>query len=306
MTIYESVTNPIVQQLEAGVVPWRKAWTVGLPKNLATGRECRGLDLLVLGTAPFASRYWVTYREALRHGGHVREGEQATPVVYGTVRPPRELGQPCAPSDQADRALCVPLTSAVFNLDQIEGVPRPEDDLPCRRVNRLEVAELLLTVMPDMPRIVHGAVPEPAYQPLTDTITLPHLSQLKTADQYFSGLFRGLVRGTGAPHRLNALAELEGDEVERHCFQTLVAEIGAAFLCGFAGISNASDQTPPADDLKNWSAALRRDPYLLARAASAAQHAADYIRGKVVPESVAVETSAPAANRGSDQDACQI
>ena len=217
-----------------------------------------------------------------------------------------ELGQPCAPTDQADRALCVPLTSAVFNLDQVEGVPRPEDDFPSRRANRLEVAELLLTVMPDMPRIVHDVVPEPAYQPLTDTITLPHLSQLKTSDQYYSGLFRGLVRSTEAPHRLNALAELEGDEVERHCFQTLVAEIGAAFLCGFAGISNASDQTPPADDLKNWSAALRRDPYLLARAASAAQHAADYIRGKVVPESVAVETSAPAATRAGAQDACQI
>ena len=94
--------------------------------------------------------------------------------------------------------------------------------------------------------------------------------------------------------------------MERPCFEELVAELGTAFLCGFAGISNASNQAPPASDIKTWSAALRQDPYLLARAASAAQHAADYIRGKVVPESVAVETSAPAANRASVQDACQV
>jgi antirestriction protein ArdC len=289
MIIYESVTNPILQQLEAAVVPWRKAWTVGLPKNLATGRECRGLNLLVLGTAPFTSRYWLTYREALRRGGHVREGEQATPVVYGSVRP-EELGKRAGPTDQAEPASCVPLTSAIFNLDQVAGVPRPEDDLPSGRVNRLEVAELLLTIRPDMPRMVHGVVTEPAYQPLTDTITLPHLSQLKTAEQYYSGLFRGLVRSTAASHRLNGLAEVRGDPMERQCFETLVAELGAAFLCGFAGISNASTQGPPASEIKNWVTALRQDPHLLGRAASAAQRAADYIRGKSVSvEPVAVD-----------------
>ncbi|MGE3310911.1 MAG: ArdC-like ssDNA-binding domain-containing protein [Limisphaerales bacterium] len=64
MNIYETVTARILNQLDAGVVPWRKTWTTGLPKSLTTGKEYRGVNILILGTAPFSSRYWVTYREA--------------------------------------------------------------------------------------------------------------------------------------------------------------------------------------------------------------------------------------------------
>ncbi len=82
MTLYEIVTRRILNQLASGVVPWRKTWTNGLPRSLTTGRDYRGINILVLGSTAFASRYWVTYREAQRLGGHVRKGERATPVVY--------------------------------------------------------------------------------------------------------------------------------------------------------------------------------------------------------------------------------
>jgi antirestriction protein ArdC len=39
MTIYETVTNRILNQMSAGQVPWRKTWKTGLPKSLTTGRE---------------------------------------------------------------------------------------------------------------------------------------------------------------------------------------------------------------------------------------------------------------------------
>jgi antirestriction protein ArdC len=71
MNIYESVTQRILAQLEAGVVPWHKSWTTGLPKSLTTGREYRGINLLVLASSDYTSRYWTTYREAQRLGGHV-------------------------------------------------------------------------------------------------------------------------------------------------------------------------------------------------------------------------------------------
>jgi antirestriction protein ArdC len=284
MDIYESVTNRILQQLEAGTVPWRKTWTSGLPKSLTSAREYRGINLLVLGTAPFASRYWVTYREALRHGGHVRKGERATPVIYWKWRTPEELAKRAAQTGKAEPAPCVPFTSAVFNLEQVEGVPRPADDLPDRTVNRLEIADLLLTVMPDKLRIVHGVGLEPAYHRPTDTVKLPHLSQFESADEYYAGLFHELCHSSGAQHRLNRFAQTEGDKVERYSFEELVAEFGAAFLCGFAGISNASTEALQASYIKGWSAALRQNPQRLVRAAAAAQRAADYIRGKLPAE----------------------
>ena len=193
MTIYETVTNRILSQLAAGQVPWRKTWKTGLPKSLATGREYHGVNILVLGSAEYTSRYWLTFREAQRQGGHVRKGERATPVVYWKWRTPEELAQRAAQTGKEDPAPCTPFVSAVFNFDQVEGVTRPADDLPPRPETRLQVAELMLEVMPDKPKIVHTLTAQPAYSPSLDRITMPHLSQFESADEYFSTLYHELV-----------------------------------------------------------------------------------------------------------------
>ena len=91
MNIYESVTARVLKQLEEGVIPWRKTWRSGLPKSLISGREYRGINTLVLGTSGYLSRYWVTYREALRLGGHVRKGGRASAVVHWKWRTAEEL-----------------------------------------------------------------------------------------------------------------------------------------------------------------------------------------------------------------------
>jgi antirestriction protein ArdC len=218
MNIYTTITERILAQLDAGVAPWRKTWASGLPKSLVTGREYRGLNLLVLGLAEYSSRYWVTYREALRLGGHVRKGERATPVIYWKWRTPEELERRRQETGKEIPA-CYPFTSAVFNLDQVEGVPRPDDDVPNHPHRRLEVAEQMLAVMPDKPEIVHAHVHEPAYDPRTDRITLPHLSQFESADEYYSVVYHEAVHASGAAHRLNRFAEMEGDRWERYGFE---------------------------------------------------------------------------------------
>ena len=205
------------------------------------------------------------------------------------------MARRCAQTGPAAPAPCYPFTSAVFNFEQLEGIARPADDVPNRLANRLEVADLMLSVMPDMPRIVHAVISEPAYHRSTDTVTLPHLSQFDSADEYYAGLFHELVHCTGASRRLNRFAAAEGNRVERYSFEELVAEFGAAFLCGFAGIHNAATEALQASYIQGWSAALRQDPHLLGRAASAAQRAADYIRGKSVGVEPVAEEELPAA-----------
>ena len=202
MNIYQMVTDRLLKQLEAKIIPWRKTWKAGLPKSLATGREYRGINILVLGGADYTSRYWLTFREAQRHGGHVRKGERATPVVYWKWRTPEELAKRAAQTGKEDVAPCTPFVSAVFNFDQVEGVDRPADDLPPRPEDRLRVADLILDVMPDKPEIVHTLTTQPAYSPRLDRITLPHLSQFENADEYYATLFHELAHSTGAPRRL--------------------------------------------------------------------------------------------------------
>jgi len=284
MTIYETVTNRILGQLAAGQVPWRKTWKTGLPKSLSTGREYRGINILVLGSAEYTSRYWMTFREAERQGGHVRKGERAMPVVYWKWRTPEELAQRAEQTGKENVAPCTPFVSAVFNFDQVEGVARPADDLPPRPEDRLTVAEQMFDVMPDKPEIVHTLTAQPAYSPSLDRITLPHLSQFESADEYFSTLYHELTHASGHARRLNRFAEAEGDRVEKYSFEELVAEFGAAFLCGFAGIQNRGTEELQASYIEGWARVFQQDNRVLVRAASAAQRAADYIRGKIPAE----------------------
>ena len=44
-TVYDVITNVIVEKLNQGVIPWRKPWrTFGDPRNLISGKEYRGIN----------------------------------------------------------------------------------------------------------------------------------------------------------------------------------------------------------------------------------------------------------------------
>ncbi len=280
MSIYEIVTTRILEQLGNGKIPWRKTWTTGLPKSLGSGEEYRGVNILVLGSTEFTSRYWVTYLQAQKLGGQIREGERATPVIYWKWRTPEELEKLAQKTGRQNLAPCVPFVSAVFNLDQSDGIEAPADDLKPEPKRRLEVAELMLQVLADKPKILHTLTSEPAYAPGPDRITMPHLSQFESADEYYSTFFHELVHATGHPRRLNRFAETQGEKIERYSFEELVAEFGSAFLCAFAGIKNPQSEALQASYIAGWSEVFRKDNRILLRAASAAQHAAYYIRGR--------------------------
>lgn len=283
MDVYSTVTDRILKQLEAGVIPWRKTWTTGLPVSLTTGREYRGINLLILSTAGHRSRYWVTFRQALRLGGHVRKGEKGTPVVYWHWRTPEDLARLQEKTGKADFAPCVPFISTVFNLDQVEGVAHPDADLVRNHDQRLELADNVFDMMPDKPEIVHTCLSEPGYSWREDRVTLPHLSQFENADEYYAALFHELSHASGSERRLNRIAERAGNGTEQYSFEELIAEFGASFLCAFAGIHNPASEQLAAGYISNWAEVFRKDNRILMRAASAAQRAADYIRGKVLP-----------------------
>lgn len=57
----------------------------------------------------------------------------------------------------------------------------------------------------------------------------------------------------------------------------MVAEFGAAYLCGVCGIANAILDNSAAY-LQSWMAVLRHDPTMLVHAAAQAQRAAEYIQ----------------------------
>jgi antirestriction protein ArdC len=273
-----------LNQLAAGRIPWRKTWTSGLPKSLTTSREYRGINILILGTATYTSRYWVTYREALRLGGYVRKGEKSTPVVYWKWRTDEDMQKLRDKTGKELFAPCVPFVSAVFNLDQVEQVKRPEDDVPFLPTDRIEIAERVYAGMPDKPITKHAATYQPVYVPSLDEVLMPHREQFESGPAYYAALFHELAHSTGHAKRLNRFKDAEGGRIEKYSFEELVAEFCATFLCGFAGIENPEADALHAGYIQGWMTALKNDVRLALRAASAAQRAADYIRGKIEPE----------------------
>jgi antirestriction protein ArdC len=74
------------RQAEQGTVPWHKPWRgVGAPRNLASKKPYRGVNVWLLTAAGYTSPYWATIRQVNELGGHIRKGEKATPVVFWRV-----------------------------------------------------------------------------------------------------------------------------------------------------------------------------------------------------------------------------
>jgi antirestriction protein ArdC len=57
-TVYEIITDRILNLLKAGTVPWHKPWVSGpqlLPRNLSSGKQYKGLNIFLLYAMPYTS-----------------------------------------------------------------------------------------------------------------------------------------------------------------------------------------------------------------------------------------------------------
>jgi antirestriction protein ArdC len=87
ISLYQEITDKIIGELEQGRVPWVQPWGgVSAPRNAATGGKYSGINILILWCAVaergFSGRSWLTFRQALAIGGHVRKDEKGITVDY--------------------------------------------------------------------------------------------------------------------------------------------------------------------------------------------------------------------------------
>ncbi len=276
MSVYKIVTDRILKELDAGTPPWRKPWRTAAPANMVTKKAYRGINVLLLQLLPHSSSYWGTFDQAKAAGGFVKQGEHATPIVFW-----KSYRQTAEDGEEKDRFVLRYYN--VFNIEQMELSEKVRTTLepPTRTVPPIEAAEDVIQRMPKPPVLQFG-FEQAAYYPKTDTIEMPHRSRFVTPEGYYDTLFHEEVHATGHKSRLDrpgiadAAAEFGSDTYSK---EELVAELGAAFLCGTVGIERQTLENSAAY-LANWSDKLRGDSRLIVAAASAAQKAADYILGR--------------------------
>jgi antirestriction protein ArdC len=273
--VYQIVTDRIMALLESGTIPWRKPWKGGEPpQNLISRKPYRGINIFILNATRFGSPYWLSFRQVQGIGAMVRKGEKAFPVVFWKM-----LDRQKAEDEKKDQ---VPLLRyyKVFNIEQCDKVNpvillKPE----VNEFEPIERCDQVVAGMPKRPKIVHGGS-RATYCPAKDTVTMPNTASFDSPEFYYSTLFHELTHATGHASRLSRTGITEpihfgSDPYSR---EELIAEMGAAFLCGHCGIENRTIEESAAY-IQGWLDRLKEDRKLIVHAATQAQKACDFIRG---------------------------
>ncbi len=284
--VYEIVTDRVIELLERGTVPWRKPWKGQNlhPCNGRTGSHYRGINPFLLEVAKISNGYrdhrWLTFKQAKDAGGTVKKGESSSLVVFW-----KWLEKADGDTGEVKR---IPLLRyfRVFNVEQckkldeskLKAEPDVYEPSEWEAIENAErIADTWLESSGLHNRISHGGN-RAAYSPSDDSLLMPDRDRFEASAEYYSTLFHELTHSTGHIDRLNRF-ESGGFGSDPYAREELIAELGAAFLCGECGIESDIIENSAAY-LNGWIRVLKGDKRLIASAAGAAQKAADLILGR--------------------------
>jgi len=273
MNIYEMITNRILEQLEKGVIPWRKSWKGNEPINYITRKPYQGVNLLLL---PYGGEY-ITFKQCKESGGHVKKGEKSNMIVFFK---PMEIKD-----EETDEIKSVPFLqySNVFHISQCTGIE-----------SKLEQIQNNITIEPikQAQNIIDNYINRSGikmehiqgnhsayYTPASDTITLPTIKQFESGEDYYSTAFHETAHSTGHTSRLNRIAKPAAFGSETYSKEELTAEISACMLMNLTGIEQPKTFINNAAYIQGWSKKLKEDKKAILTASGQAQRAVDYIIG---------------------------
>ena len=278
-SVYEIITEEILDIMGQGIIPWRKPWSAqGAHRNFISGAQYRGVNVFLLSCSCYSSPWWITYNQAKKKGGSVRKGEKGRRVVFWKWLVNRSENPVTGEIEEKK----VPMLRyyTVFNLEQVEGIEAPED--PEKEIiNPIEAAEDIVSGMPSPPARQTGD--KAAYFPALDKITIPNIQDFLSSEEFYSTLFHELAHSTGHHSRLNRNGITGENFFGSHNYskEELVAEMTAAFLCGEANILPSTIENSAAY-LQGWSAKFKDDKKMIVCAAASAQKAADFILNRQI------------------------
>ena len=231
LDIYEVVTQKIVDRLEAGVVPWQIPWRTknGMPRNMTTNRPYTGINFWMLLCMPYTSPFYMTFDQARSLGGNIRKGEKATMVVFWKI---------LESEDKNGELKKTPFLRYynVFNLTQTEGID--ETKIPVTEAfdhdfNSIAAADAIIHRWSDCPKIEWGK-DHAYYAPLLDMVGMPDQRTFFRDEQCYSTLYHELTHSTGHSRRLGRHEKIKDHQFGNQDYsqEELVAEMGAAYLCG--------------------------------------------------------------------------
>ena len=168
-SVYEMVTERIIEQLESGVIPWEKPWS-GARSGAYNRISKRSYSLLNQMLLKNEGEY-ATFKQWSELGGKIKKGEKSEIVVFWKILPIEETQE-----DGTKVIKQVPLLKYinVFHISQVEGV----EPLQKEKLNDIEPIEQAESILQDYWTREHITVEhikgdKAFYSPMRDLIQLP-------------------------------------------------------------------------------------------------------------------------------------
>ena len=279
--LYEQVTAGLIEQMEQGVAIWQQPWVISKayqPQNGASGRLYNGFNRIYLGMLQegFGSTdpRWYTMNNVKAANAKVRKGSKSTIVVYNAVKEYEKDED----GETVTRTFWQTRYYRVFHATQIDGLPEYDADVtmpeqPDADEQYAGIGTLDAWCHDNLSSYLYEG-DRACYIPSVDRICMPLPDTFKRQSWYAQTLAHEIIHATGAEKRLNRL-EKAGFGTDKYAKEELVAEFGAAMLCGALDIP--ADMEQSAAYLKSWAKKCKDEPGLLISAANMAEKAVDYI-----------------------------
>lgn len=310
--VYKNITDTIIELIEKNDLIWRKPFkqvkvdgVLQSPISYATKKNYHGvnqfllslhMEFIVNSNCP----YYLTFNQIKSLGGSVKAGAKSMQIVFYTnsiyrnektnktitAKKFEELGG----TDKGEFAPSWTIQGfRVFNLEQTEGIPYEknwEEDKPKVR-EQIDRCEDVIKNYPNPCKISEIYGDQAYYNRNGDYVVVPKREQFDSLPFFYSVLFHELIHSTGDKRRLDRVkGKSFGDN--QYAYEELIAEMGAAFLCGRTGVEYETLKNSAAY-IASWKQsvikALKDDPKLLFKVASESTKGAEYILGEL-PKSI--------------------
>ena len=287
--VYQMVTDRIVAQMQEGIIPWQKPWTVsGSPEDVAinfvTRRPYSFVNQMLLGKPG----EWLSWKQVGELGGKVRKGAKAGMVVFYKSLVIKDPTRKVKDEDgnEVDATKVIPLLKYynVFHLSDVEGIDTKI--VKGAKTSTLEPVEDAERVISEYVEREDGLTfvcdqesDRAYYCPSEDKVVVPRIGQYRIVEEYYSTTFHELTHSTLKESRCNRESE------NAHAFfgnedysrEELVAEMGSAMICNRLGLEAKKAFRNSVGYIQGWLKQLKNDNHMIVWAASRAEKAAKYI-----------------------------
>ena len=293
--IYAAITDRIIAELEAGIIPWTKPWagTGDGPIKHTTGKPYSLLNQFLLGKPG----EYLTYKQAQAEGGNVKKGAKGRMVVFWKMLQTTKKdssGNDVRDSNGLPVAKVVPVLKyyTVFHIDDCEGIKakwsNPEQ---ANDVQPIEAAQAVLDgyLTREHIPLISEKGDHAFYSPADDEIHLPLMEQFEDAIGYYDTAFHEATHSTGHPKRLGRIslsAAVAPFGSEDYSKEELVAEIGSCGIMHQLGLETEKSFRNNAAYIQSWLRALKNDRRMIVSAAGKAEKAIALIMGSTVETDV--------------------